>query len=36
MINVKKRLRLIYVKWLVWRGKAVDIGSNGAKFSASC
>lgn len=30
MINLKKRLRLIYVKWLVWRGKAVDIGSNGA------
>lgn len=30
MINLKKRLRQIYVKWLVWRGKAVDIGSYGA------
>lgn len=28
--NMQKWFRRIYVKWLVWRGKAVDIGSNGA------
>ena len=30
VIYIKKRLRRIYIKWLVWSGKAVDIGSNGA------
>lgn len=30
MKELEKRLRLMYVKWLVWRGKAVDIGSNAA------